>query len=120
VLRASPAAVRAVSAVSRVAPNMIRSAGRVTRVLRRSPATRPLLRVMPTVIQRAATQLGRRAAQGLPVTPQAATQAVASQARQIISSAPQMVRIYRRSRAQDQRFHRARRLQLRGVTLRYG
>lgn len=121
---ASPASARrvgrAVTAVSRVTPNLVRSAGRMTRVLRRSPSTRPLLRVMPTIVQRTTTQLGQAAARGVPVTPQVAVNTLAANANRVISSPQILTEAYRRSRMLNRRYRRARRLQLRGATLRYG
>jgi hypothetical protein len=96
---------RVAPALMRAAPNLIRGVTRAARTLRRSPTTRPLVRVLPTVVRRTAASLNRQAAQGRPATPQAAVRTLARQTGQVLSSPQQCVRAYQRSRALDRRFH---------------
>src|SRR5438132_9262300 len=42
--------------IMRAAPNLIRGVSRATRVLRANPATRPLVRAIPTVVRRTADE----------------------------------------------------------------
>jgi hypothetical protein len=77
---------RAAGAVARVVPAIARNASRVGRVLRRTPATRPLVRAIPTMVRRATAQVARRALQGQPVSPRAARRAVTRQAARIVRS----------------------------------
>ena len=78
-----------------------------TRVLRRSPATRPLVRTMPTIVRRTATSMARQAAQGRPVTPRIARQTLARQTAQVLSSPRQCAQTLQRSQTLDRRYHRA-------------
>jgi hypothetical protein len=98
---------RAASAVMRVAPNLIRGAAGAARALRRNPATRPLVRTLPTVVRRTTASLARQAAQGRPVTPQRAVRTLARQTAQVVGSPRRSTQAFRRSRALDRRFHRA-------------
>jgi hypothetical protein len=103
---------RAASAVMRATPQLIRGVTRVTRTLRRNPATRPLVRTMPTVVRRTAASLARQSARGRPVTPQAALRTLAQQTRRVLSNPRQCARVVQRSRAMDRRFHQAARTRI--------
>jgi hypothetical protein len=98
---------RVAPAVMRAAPQLIRGVARVTRTLRRNPATRPLVRAVPTIVRRTTANLARRVARGQPVTPQVAVRALAGQTARVLSSPQQCVHAYRRSRALDRRYHAA-------------
>ncbi|MFN8453545.1 MAG: hypothetical protein U0401_02560 [Anaerolineae bacterium] len=98
---------RVAPAIMRAAPRLIRGATRVVRALRRSPTTRPLVRTLPTVVRRTAVSMARQAAQGRPVTPQAAVRTLARQTAQVLGSPQQSVQAWRHSCALDRRYHRA-------------
>jgi hypothetical protein len=98
---------QAASAVMRVAPNLIRGAAGAARVLRANPATRPLVRTLPTVVRQTTANLARQASQGRRVTPQAAVRTLARQTAQVVGSPQRSTQAFRRSRALDRRFHRA-------------
>ncbi len=98
---------RAAPAILRNAPQLVRGLANATRTLRRTPATRPLVRTLPTVMRRTAMTMARQQAQGRPVTPPRAVQTLARQTAQVISSPQQCVQAYQRSRALDRRFHQA-------------
>lgn len=102
-----PLAARAVPSLMRVAPTLIRGVAGAARTLRANPATRPLVRAMPTVVRRTAQNLARQAQQGRPVTPQRAARALARQTQRVISNPRQCAQAYQRSRALDRQFHRA-------------
>ena len=91
----------------RAAPQLIRGVARVTRTLRRNPATRPLVRTMPTIVRRTTANLARRVARGQPVTPQVAVRTLARQTARVLSNPQQCVHAYQRSRALDRRYHAA-------------
>lgn len=97
---------RVAPAIMRAAPQLIRGAARVTRTLRRKPATRQLVRTMPTIIRNTAVSIARQASQGRPVTPQTAVRTLAQQTARVISSPRRAVQAYQRSRALDRRHHR--------------
>ena len=93
--------------VLRAAPGLIRGAAQVARTLRASPVTRPLVRAVPTIIQRTAANIAQQVGQGQPVTPSTAVRTLARQTARVLSSPQQCVQAYRRSRVLDRRFHRA-------------
>ncbi|HYC89943.1 MAG TPA: hypothetical protein VEO54_12080, partial [Thermoanaerobaculia bacterium] len=67
-------------------PNINRGVAVLTRILRRDPATRPMVRVIPTIVKRSAVSLRKQAASGRPLTRQAAARAVATQTRRVLGS----------------------------------
>jgi hypothetical protein len=89
----------------RAAPQLARGVLRATRTLRRNPATRPLVRVMPSVVRRTVADLGRQTQRGRPVTPQATAATLARQTRAVLADPQRCVRAYRRSQRLDRRYH---------------
>jgi hypothetical protein len=104
---ATRAVPRVASTVMRVAPNLIRGVAGATRALRANPATRQLVRTLPTVVRRTTATLARQAQQGRRVTPQAAVRTLARQTSRVIGSPRQCAQAFQRSRALDRGFHRA-------------
>ncbi|GIK43706.1 MAG: hypothetical protein BroJett011_75390 [Chloroflexota bacterium] len=98
---------RVAPAIMRAAPRLIRGVANVTRTLRRSPTTRPLVRTLPTIVRRTAANLAQQVAQGRPVTPRTAVQTLARQTAGVLGCPRQCLQAYRRSRALDRRYHRA-------------
>lgn len=96
---------RAAPAIMRAAPGLVRGLANVTRTLRRSPGTRPLVRTLPTVMRRTAASMARQAAQGRPVTPQTAVRTLARQSARVMCDPRAATAAYRRSRALDRRYH---------------
>jgi hypothetical protein len=91
--------------VMRNGPQLLRGVTRAVRTLRRNPRTRPLVRVMPTVVRRTVADLGRQVQSGRPVSSQAATAALARQTRTVLGDPRQCVGAYRTSRRLDRRYH---------------
>jgi hypothetical protein len=96
---------RVAPAIMRAAPGLIRGVTGVVRTLRRNPATRPLVRAVPTIIRRTAGTIAQNIAQGQPVTPRTAVRALAQQTARVLNNPQQCVNAYQRSRALDRRFH---------------
>jgi hypothetical protein len=69
-----------------VLPSINRGVAVLTRILRRDPATRPAVRVIPAIVKRSAVALRNQAASGRPLTRQSAARAVATQTRRVLSS----------------------------------
>lgn len=84
-------------ALRSVLPNINRGVAVLTRILRRSPATRPAVRVIPTIVKRSAVTLRKQAAAGRPVTRQAAARAVATQTRRVLGSPSTCAKAVRRN-----------------------
>jgi hypothetical protein len=97
---------KVMSVVNRVGPQLTRGIGNVARTLFRNPRTRPLLRTLPSIAQRAVGALARQAVQGHPVTPQSALRALAQQTGSFLRQAPRCRAAVRRSRWLDQQAHR--------------
>jgi hypothetical protein len=98
---------RVAPTVMRAAPGLIRGVSNVTRVLRANPATRPLVRAVPTIVRRTVADIGRQAGAGRTVSPQQAVQTLARQTSRVLSSPQQSSRALRRNVVVDRRYHRA-------------
>lgn len=97
---------QAANVMRRVAPQLVRGVAGVTRALRRSPTTRPLVRAIPTVVRRTAANIAQQVARGQPVTAQGAVRTLARQTARVIGSPQQSARAWQRSRALDRQYHR--------------
>lgn len=104
----------AMSQASRVAPSLvsatpqlIQGATNVARTLRRDPATRPLVRVLPTIMRNAAIDLANKASYGRPPTPPAAVRALANHTARTLTNPQRCLRAYQRSQVLDRRYHQA-------------
>jgi hypothetical protein len=97
----------AAPALMRATPGLVSGLSGVVHGLRRSPATRPLVRVVPAIVRSTATNIARQASHGVPVTPQAAVRTLAQQILRMLGSPQQSARAFRRSRALDGLFHRS-------------
>jgi len=91
--------------VTRALPQLVRGASSVVRQLRRTPATRPLVRTVPTIVRRTMASIARQARQGQPVPPAAAVRTLAQQTAQVLRNPQACVRAYQRSKALDRSYH---------------
>ncbi|MEU1275429.1 hypothetical protein [Streptomyces sp. NPDC005799] len=98
---------RAAPAVIRHAPQLVRGLAGVTRTLRRNPATRPLVRALPTIAVRTAGSLARQVARGRPVTARSAARTLAGQTAAVLSDPRRRRAVLRRARTMDRRYHQA-------------
>ncbi len=73
-------------ALRRILPHMIRGTAILTRVLRRRRATRPMVRVVPTIVRRTIRDLKKQAARGIPITRKRAAVTASKQVRRVLSS----------------------------------
>ena len=90
-------ATSALPAMRSAAPALARATGRLVGALRRSPATRPLVRTVPTILRRTNVALNRAAASGTPVSPRLAVRTMADQTYRIMSSPTVCIHIMVRS-----------------------
>jgi hypothetical protein len=98
---------RAAPALTRAAPHLIAGLSRAGRALRRQPATRPMVRLLPAVARQTAASLAQQTARtGQPVQPRAAVQTLARQTARVLGSPQLGAQAWQRSRALDQRYHR--------------
>lgn len=97
---------RVARAVTRVTPQLTRGISTITRGLHRNPATRRLIRAVPSIARRTVHSVARQAAQGRSVTPRAAVRTLAQQTRRVLGSRPQRSRVMQRSNVMDRHLHR--------------
>lgn len=74
------------AALRQLVPNLVRGAAILTRMLRMNRRTRPMVRVVPTILRRTARTLRNGAAQGRPITRQSAAKAITQQTRRVLGS----------------------------------
>jgi hypothetical protein len=91
----------------RATPGLVCGLAGVVRGLRRDPATRPLVRVVPAIVRGTAASIAQKTASGVPVTPQAAVRALAGQTLRVLGSPQSSTQAFRRSRVLDRQFHRS-------------
>jgi hypothetical protein len=96
---------RVAPTIMRSAPGLLRGVANVTRTLRRNPATRPLVRTVPTIVRRTVADINRRSAGGRPVTPQQAVQALANQTQRVLCSRQQTRAALQRNAVVDRQYH---------------
>jgi hypothetical protein len=73
-------------ALRAVLPSLNRGVAILNRILRRRRITRPVIRVIPTIVKRTAVTLKKRADAGLPVTKKIAARTMAAQTRRVLAS----------------------------------
>jgi hypothetical protein len=93
--------------VAKSTPQLVRGLSTVTHTLRRNPATRQLVRVVPTIAAQTTQRLARQAAHGRPVTPRRAIRTLAQQTARVLSDPRARHHAVRRARALDRRYHHA-------------
>jgi hypothetical protein len=69
----------------RLLPHLVRATCVLTKVLRKQRATRPAVRVVPTIVSNTARVLADRAGDGQPVTRKAAARVMASQTHRVLA-----------------------------------
>jgi hypothetical protein len=97
---------RAAPALTRAMPGLVSGVSSVVRQLHRDPTTRPLVRVMPTVVRRTAADIAQSSATGVPVSPEQAVRMLARQILRVLGNRQSSAQAFRRSRALDRKFHR--------------
>jgi len=98
---------QAAPAIMRAAPGLVCGLTGVVNTLRRSPATRPLVRTVPAIVRNTAASIAQQASRGVSVTPQAAVRTLARQTVRVLANPQQAARAFKRSRVLDRQFHRA-------------
>jgi hypothetical protein len=104
VARAVP---NASSAILGATPGLVCGLAGVVRTLRRNPATKPLIRVVPAIVRRTAASIAKQASARGPVSPKSAVRTLARQTYQVLSSPKQATQAFRRSQHLDRHLHGA-------------
>jgi len=73
-------------ALSSLLPDLLRGTAVLTRILRRHPRTRPLVRTVPVIMRRSVRRLKRHAAAGKPITRRTAARTTAREVRRVLGS----------------------------------
>jgi len=105
----APAARRALpkiaKAVTRLTPRLTKSVGTLARKLHRSPATRPLLRAVPSIARRTVHSIARQVAHNRPITGRTAIRTLAKQTRRVLGHHRHRHHALRRHGRLDRRLH---------------
>jgi hypothetical protein len=105
-------------ALRRILPHMIRGTAILTRILRRRKATRPMVRVVPTIVRRTIKDLKKQAARGIPVTRKRAAVTAAKQVRRVLSSPRACAAAMTRNAKVSKAYKRPARRRMRSSTVR--
>jgi hypothetical protein len=97
---------QAAPTLTRAMPGLVSGVSSVVRQLHRDPTTRPLVRVMPTVVRRTAADIAQSTATGVSVSPEQAVRMLARQILRVLGNRRSSAQAFRRSRALDRKFHR--------------
>ena len=98
---------RAAPHVARATPHLVRGLSKVTHDLRRKPATRQLVRTVPTIAARTTRSLARQVAHGRHITPRRAIRTLAKQTAAVLRDPHTRHRVVRHARALDRNYHHA-------------
>lgn len=74
------------ASMARISPKVVKGAATLTRTLRKHPATRPLVKTVPTIVARTGQKLAKQAAQGRPVTPTTAAKVMAGETKKVLGN----------------------------------
>lgn len=74
------------ASMRQISPKLVKGAATLTRTLRKSPSTRPLVKAVPSIVARASNKLARQAAQGKPVTSKTAARVMASETQKVLGN----------------------------------
>jgi len=106
-----PLAARSVPAAAgtiiRATPGLVCGVSGVVKTLRANPKTRPLIRTVPGIVRGTAVNIARQAAQGRPVSPQAAVKTLGRETARVLASPQRAMATFKRSNALDRQFHKA-------------
>ncbi len=101
-------------ALRRILPHLIRGTAILTRILRRRRATRPMVRVVPTIVRRTIRDLKKQAARGIPITRKRAATAAARQVHRVLGSPRASAAAIARNVKVTRAYKRPRRRRMRG------
>ena len=96
---------RAGRLLTRNAPSLIRGVSRLTRQLRRNPASRQFITAIPVILQRTAQSLADQAAQGRPITADTVIRTLTSVAARVLGRPADRRRAVRAVGVFDRRYH---------------
>jgi len=98
---------QAAPTLTRAMPGLVSGVSGVVRRLYRDPATRPLVRVVPTIVRGTAANIAQTTSRGVAITPHETLRILARQVLRVLGSPQTSAQAFRRSRALDRKFHRS-------------
>jgi hypothetical protein len=98
-------AAGAAPAVRRLLPHLVRAVANIVRTLRRNPATRALVRAVPTIIQRTIASLARMYARRQQINVQIALRVLARHAADLLGNQQRTAQVIRQSSNLDRQYH---------------
>ncbi|NJS11903.1 MAG: hypothetical protein HC789_16760 [Microcoleus sp. CSU_2_2] len=72
--------------MQQISPKLVKGAAALTRILRQSPATRPLVKTVPTIVAKTSNILAQRAAQEKAIAPQTAARVMAAETYKVLGN----------------------------------
>ena len=98
-------AAGAAPAVRRLLPHLVRAAANIVRTLRRNPATRALVRAVPTIIQRTVASLARMYSRRQQINVQIALRVLARHTADLLGNQQRTTEVIRQSNNRDLQYH---------------
>lgn len=89
--------------VKAVAPTLTSAAARVTRLMKNNTATKPLVKVVPTIAKKTVATLAKKAAKGKPVTPTTAKRVMAKHAMRVLSNPRELTKAIAKNEAKKRK-----------------
>jgi hypothetical protein len=89
--------------VKAVSPTLSSGAARLTKLMKNNPATKPLVKVVPTIAKKTVATLARKAAKGKPVTPTTAKRVMAKQAMRVLSNPRELTKAIAKNEAKKRK-----------------
>jgi hypothetical protein len=94
-------------AVKSMAPGIASATGRIAKSMASSPASRPLVKVMPDVVKRTAASLGRKAAKGKPITNKTTARVMKKQLKRVLGSEKNLAKALAGNEVKRRRLNKA-------------
>lgn len=82
--------------LNKAMPKMVQGLSKVTKVLRRRPASRKLIKTLPTVVRKTMGSIAKQVASGKPVTPKSVVRTLANQTASILKNPKQAATVLRK------------------------
>ena len=93
------------NSLTRLSPALYKGVADTARSMYRSRRTRPLVRVLPTVVRSTVGRIARRTAEGASISPEEAKRVMMRQIRRMLRNRRVCTDVVRRSRALDRQYH---------------
>ncbi len=89
--------------VKAVSPTLSSGAARLTKLMKNNPATRPLVKVVPSIAKKTVATLARKVAKGKPVTPAIAKRVMAKHTMRVLSNPRELTKAIAKNEAKKRK-----------------